>query len=760
MLRFFYLFLFSFFAQVSLAAIQLPVPEQQDEAVKIVVLDQHALVYYDGKGLGLMNNSGQRLSPATYFSIHPLGQQMYAVQNQQNGPYALMNAGGKQLTPFDFTEISPFTHQLTRVRRNAPQAENLSHSEYAILSQNGLLVSEWMDSIATVAGDDIFVVRHQNKWGVFHQNNTKYFSKNFEDIGPFNAGLAPAKSDGLWGYIEANGVWVIPPAFKEAKQFVGKFAPVQLKNATKWQLIDRGGILVLSAPYDSVQLYKDGAYGIIKNDGKYFYLNSFAKELSQNRYEQAGQYSEEGIAVVREQQAFYYINLSGDKIFQADSLWTFKDGRGVFRKDNLWGWVDEEGKMLIQPTYDEMIASEGRYLVVRKGQLLLLVDEKGNTIQEINTGKDEIILTNSALIYGVRPAFYLVDILKNQHTLIPYDEVGDISHGMMVVRKDSLYGYMDVNGKETVPPENVAVSMPAENLLMTRKKAGDDFIAYNKSLSQLYTLPPGITFIGPFSESRAKVVNQQGLMGYVNEKGELKIPCKYSVVGDFHSGRAIFRNLNGLFGYLDADGNEVISAVYKFVSDFDTKGFSAVVKDKQFGFLHSSGSLVVPFLYDNVLSLKDGIASVEKEGKVGYINMQNKKIIPFTFDEAYQHVGELALVRMSIYWGYISEKGKVEIPWQFAEAQPFSEGKAWVRLKDKFGAINTRGTYIIPLIYDKALPFNMSYAKVQNKGKWGLVNELGVEIIPPVCNKISEIYQQKVVVEISSNGYGIRTLSK
>ncbi len=755
MIKYICLLITSFSIQIAHGIIQLPVPDQQDDATKIVVLDQNSLVYFDGKGLGLMSNSGQRLSAANYFSIYPLGQQMYAVQNQQEGQYALMNENGKLVTPFDYTEISPFSNQLTRVRRTSVQDDNSLHNEYAILSQNGLLISDWMDSIASTAGDDIFVVKHQNKWGIFHQNNTKYLSKNFEDIGIFNAGIAPAKLDGRWGFIENNGIWVISPAYTDAQAYTGRYAPVKLQNG-QWQLIDRKGQPVLSDSYDSVKLFQDGAYGIVYQKGKSTYLGFNSRALNGELYDETGLFGEDGIAVTRKDTIHYYVNTSGEILFQADSLFEFKNGRGIFKKQSLWGWINDEAEVIAEPAFDEIIFSAGTHLVVRKGIQLLLVDVKGTTIQEIVADRNEIVLTATALLTGLHPAFYLIDLIKNQYTVLKYDEVGDISHGAIVVKKDSLYGYIDLNGKEVVAPENIAVSMATEYGWIMKKKSGDDFISYDKNLTQQFRLPAGVTFIGPFKESRAKVINQYGLMGFINEKGEQVIPCKYSLTGDFHSGRAIFRNLNGMFGYLDADGQEIIPATYKFVSDFDSKGYSAVVKDKQFGFMHLSGNIVIPFIYDNVLSLSNGIASVEKDGKTGYINMQNKKIIPFTFDEAFRHVEDLALVRMGIYWGYISGKGKVEIPWQFAEAQPFSEGKAWVKLEDKFGAINTKGAYVIPFKYEKALPFNMGYAKVQNKGKWGLVNEFGMEILPPVCDKIGEVYQQKVVVEISSNGYGIQ----
>lgn len=757
MIKYFCFFLLSAYTQSVIAAVQLPVPDSQDEALKIVQLDKDALVYYDGKGLGLMNLSGQRLSAANYFSIHPLQQSMYAVQMQEGGMYGIMNAAGKLITPVDYTEISSFSEFTTRVQRKVPVGDNSEKTEYAIISNDGLILSDWMDSISSVSGDDYRVFKHQGKWGIVRGEKKTFFDHDFEDIGVFNAGWAAAKYNDKWGYIRTDGEWWVKPVFEEARQFEGRYAPVR-RAYENWQLLNRATLDVYGPGYDSIQFYENGAYGFIYRGGQCSYLGLNAQELTKEWYDDAGLFSGNNISKARRDSSYYYVNILGEEIFHADSLYEFDNGRGIFRKDRLWGWVNDDGEIIAEPAFDEVMASAEKYLIVRKGTGLFLVDAKGKTVQEIHAGKEDVVLTNSALIYGVKPSFYLVDLLKSHPSLLRYDEAGDISSGVIVVRKDSLYGYVDVQGKEIAAPENVAVSLGTEKLLFVKQGLNDDFAAYDKNMKLQFHLEKGLHFLGPYKEARAKVINQSGLMGFVDEQGKSVSQCRYALVGDFQNGRAIFRSINGLYGYLDADGKEVIPATYKFVSDFDAKGYAAVIKDKLFGFIHVSGNVVVPFQYDNVLSLNEGIASVEKDGKVGYINMQNKKIIPFTFDEAFQVREDLALVRMGVYWGYINAKGKVEIPWQFAGAQAFSEGKAWVRLEEKYGAVNTKGAYLIPFKYENATPFRMGYARVQYKGKWGLVDQYGVEIIPPVCDNIGEVYRQKVVAGILTRGYGIKYL--
>jgi len=56
----------------------------------------------------------------------------------------------------------------------------------------------------------------------------------------FVGGLAPAKRNGQWGYINTNGDWQIPPAFLSADTFSNKLARISLLN-NRWAYINATG---------------------------------------------------------------------------------------------------------------------------------------------------------------------------------------------------------------------------------------------------------------------------------------------------------------------------------------------------------------------------------------------------------------------------------------------------------------------------------------------------------------------------------------
>ncbi|HUH74993.1 MAG TPA: WG repeat-containing protein [Chitinophagales bacterium] len=750
----FFLILWFLNYSISSAQVKLPISSQLDNAVKILALDDSALVYYDGKGLGLMNLLGERLSPANYFSIIPLGANRYSVQNQENGRSALMSYTGKLLSPFDYKEISVFSGTIARVSR---LTKDSSRSEYALMNSDALVLSDWMDTMALPADNGICLMKDQGIWLLFQNGKYEPLPLKYEDVGKYNEGLAPAKVDGLWGYINEKGHWEISPEYKKANEFQGRYAAVST-NDHQWHFIDRKGEIMLSEVFDTIIQYQEGSYSIVSEGQKWRFLSPLLQPIHSNSYDKISPFSKEGLAKVKKDSFEYYIDLFGEVVFKADELLDFKDGIGVFRKGNLWGWIDENGDDVVAPKYKKVLANVGRNLIVSLDSVLYLVKNNGEVVQEIISEKNDIILTKSAFIYGVQPTYFIVDVAKSNHQRLLYDEVGDISNGFIAVKKDGLYGYVNIDGKEIFPPTNSSVAVPTHQNLVIQKTLLDNFISYDFSKNIQFSLAPGVKFLGPYSESRAKVLDAMGRMGFIDDKGQVVVECKYSMLGDYKNGRAIFQKINGMFGYLDDKGEEVIPAIYQFVSDFDVSGFAVVVKDQLFGFINRLGNVVIPFQYEKVYSFKNGIASVQKNGKVGYINMNNKAIVPFSFDEAYESVNDLALVRMGTYWGYVSPKGKVIIPWQYEAAQAFSEGKAWVKLSGKYGLIDERGKYLTAFKYENAFPFQQGFAQVQLQDKWGLVNSYGVEIIPPVCEQIGNIYNNKVVVKTLSQGYGITIL--
>jgi hypothetical protein len=139
-------------------------------------------------------------------------------------------------------------------------------------------------------------------------------------------------------------------------------------------------------------------------------------------------------------------------------------------------------------------------------------------------------------------------------------------------------------------------------------------------------------------------VKQNGLYGYLDGSGKVKIPLIYEeLAARFQDGRTLAK-LNGKWGNINEAGETVIPFCYEKLLQFYPlmsgckNPLTATVLDGKTGFIDFSGKVVIPFMYDNDFPHKDvcsfnrnGTAAVRLNGKWGVIDTNNRVVAPFKY---------------------------------------------------------------------------------------------------------------------------------
>lgn len=82
------------------------------------------------------------------------------------------------------------------------------------------------------------------------QNKVKEeFAGQFRDLNSYSDGLAPAKKDGKWGFIDKTGQFVIAPIFELSRNFSEGLALVKYDRL--YGYIDKNGDFVINPQYPS-----------------------------------------------------------------------------------------------------------------------------------------------------------------------------------------------------------------------------------------------------------------------------------------------------------------------------------------------------------------------------------------------------------------------------------------------------------------------------------------------------------------------------
>ena len=86
----------------------------------------------------------------------------------------------------------------------------------------------------------------------------------YDDAYPFSGGLAAVKKGDRWGFVDTRGRRVVEPAFTAAHRFTEGLAAVATDAG--WRYIDTAGETVIPGPFEDALPFEDGLAAIMTID--------------------------------------------------------------------------------------------------------------------------------------------------------------------------------------------------------------------------------------------------------------------------------------------------------------------------------------------------------------------------------------------------------------------------------------------------------------------------------------------------------------
>ena len=235
--------------------------------------------------------------------------------------------------------------------------------------------------------------------------------------------------------------------------------------------------------------------------------------------------------------------------------------------------------------------------------------------------------------------------------------------------------------------------------------------------------------------------------GYVDEEGNLRIPCIYGKAYSFKDGLALVQDyFSEKFGYINTNGKVVVPFVYSELGFFN-EGLAKIQDPKTllYGFIDTNGCNVIPCQFGYAIRFSEGLACVssDKYGDLGYINTDGELVIPYKyafysdFSEGLACVGveeknKTGRKKVIYKFGYIDKNGNEVIPFIYGYGKAFREGRATVEDLNRgiYYVIDKKGNVIYSSKKDID-SFSCGLASVENpKGKIGYIDRDGHLAIP------------------------------
>ncbi|WP_158301829.1 WG repeat-containing protein [Paenibacillus mesophilus] len=269
--------------------------------------------------------------------------------------------------------------------------------------------------------------------------------------------LLPLKKNGLYGYINRLGDWIIAPQYTSADLFHDGLAVIEV-NEGSLKLsgyIDWQGNTVIEPVYNMATPFRHGmaAVGVYKNNNiEQWFINKDNERLFPTTYNLVTYFSDNRITVYTGQflgeLTMGYIDLNGREVippqyepnFSMDS--GFHEGLAAVSPDRKrWGYIDEDGKTAIPYIYERVGGfSQNRADVKLPSEKLWgYIDRKGQM--------------------AIEPA---------------YTATGDFSEGLAGVQVDTdngpAWGFIDTEGSMVISPRFFDVRMFGEGVAPARLK--------------------------------------------------------------------------------------------------------------------------------------------------------------------------------------------------------------------------------------------------------------------------------------------------
>ncbi len=246
------------------------------------------------------------------------------------------------------------------------------------------------------------------------------------------------------------------------------------------------------------------------------------------------------------------------------------------------------------------------------------------------------------------------------------------------------------------------------------------------------------------------VIGSNSKIGAINRNGKEEIPCSYMDCDSYGFRDGLWAVFDGSsWGYINKKGEYKIPSQYDDASAF-FNGLAAVCVDGKWGYINKSGETVIDYTYDEAGIFCDGLARVCRDGLYGFIDKDGKSVIAPVYDYAYPHFSDgLCLIKYGNRYGYIDEKGEWIVNPQFDAALPFSEGLAAVSLEGMVGYIDKTGTYVIKPQYVKLSEECMFY-----DGMAAVTTADGASmIIDKAGNFVSDKYAEYTYADARFDGF-------
>ncbi len=380
-------------------------------------------------------------------------------------------------------------------------------------------------SLSVKSFSDAELIRFLNEYPTFPLK-----SSILKEIELNKLSVFPHLKNDLWGFINENAVWVIPPIYEAVGVFSEGICSVSKNDSVMF--VNKESVNPFNAVYTEAYTFKNGL-APVKQNGKWFFINRQGQRNSK----------------------FY------------DEINELSDETYIVKANNHYGAIDHFGQITLEPKFEQLgdfkngfayYQAEGKYGFISKFGVVHKAEY--DWISDFDTNHHAIVKQNSK--YGI--------ISSDGNVILPaqYNQIIKVNNSIYIIVLNSTYGFFNAEGCFLSPiiydfnkgkqPEFYVEN----NLLKLLRNNEQALMDINGNLLIPFGVYNDISFPSDGLLRVKKQYKTGAKYGYLDEKLNLVIPFKYSQAQNFVDSIAIV-NLEDRVLLINHSGDEVFSSESK-----------------------------------------------------------------------------------------------------------------------------------------------------------------------------------------------------
>jgi hypothetical protein len=247
--------------------------------------------------------------------------------------------------------------------------------------------------------------------------------------------LVPAEGpDARWGYVGPDGLFVVLPRYTRASPFQHGLAAVCGRQpdpdadgdagGVKCGFIDTSGRPVIPLKFDDVRSFSEGLAGV-RQGALWGFIDAKGSTRIPFEYD--------------------------DHPFQSPDSYTFVGGRAAYRVGTKMGVINSEGRVVVNPIYDDIRSFSGEYARVQRDRRWGYIDRSGTEViapkySEARDFFEQRAAVRSGYLWGY------IDPAGREVIPVALLDAGDFSGGSAAVRTYAGFGLIDQSGAFLIAP--------------------------------------------------------------------------------------------------------------------------------------------------------------------------------------------------------------------------------------------------------------------------------------------------------------------